>query len=132
MNALFMDVVDPITHQVVQKNYHTALTLTPASKNKHSTLIQCTPFNTPSGAEKLSYRAYVNVGIQKYAFNAYSMYAPVLFSPLLPSLSAAEFKTGEIRMSQIIYLIYLCGWANLTRTETKYMQAYNGEKKYTR
>lgn len=40
------------------------------------------------------------------------IFAPVLFSLLSPLLSAGEFKTGQIQMSQIISFIHKYVWIN--------------------
>lgn len=61
----------------------------------------------------LSRSAEVNIFIQVNKFYWYCLILtvyreisppPILFSPLLPSLSAGEHKTWQIRMSQIISL----------------------------
>lgn len=45
------------------------------------------------------------------------IFPPFIFAPL-PSLSAVEFKTGKISMSQTIFFIHNFVWANSRRCET--------------
>lgn len=47
------------------------------------------------------FKKYLTVYQYIYIYIHREKFVPVLFSPLLPSLSVGEFKTGQILMSQI-------------------------------